>query len=259
MKEIVKNLEEAPSNIFQESCKHIQKVMRADPYRRFVSSPFFEKMVLFDYGEGNVDDGDVTLLLRSPERFEYFLQFLREELSPDKIEFCIAVDLFKVSQVNNSNNLQQEAKTLWNDFFDPEKRVYQLNLPKRVAEVISKQIVSSAANERTFDVARQLVAQTFEQNLLEKFKKSKFLINLCFSDDVSRSSKSIQVPPPLNPVSDINEDDLSQTQSENLSVGLNDDKTGETKVVKFSTNSPVTIRVDNLRDSLNSSNELEKN
>ena len=50
MEEIKKEMEKAPNDLFVESAKHVYKLMEKDSFIRFLSSPFFEKMVFFVYG-----------------------------------------------------------------------------------------------------------------------------------------------------------------------------------------------------------------
>ena len=56
MEEIKKEMEKAPNDLFVESAKHVYKLMEKDPFTRFLSSPFFEKMIYFVYG-GTTDQG----------------------------------------------------------------------------------------------------------------------------------------------------------------------------------------------------------
>ena len=130
---------------------------------------------------------DITILLRSPQKAEYFLQFLKEEFPPNKIEFFISCSVFKEAVSGGKQDILKEAETLWEDFFS-DKKVYTLNLPEEIVNQISQKIQQKQVTPNLFDEAKNYIFDSFPVDVIEAFTKSNHLVKLCFEDDLNRKS-----------------------------------------------------------------------
>ena len=83
-------------------------------------------------------------------------------------------------------DIQSEAKSIWEDFFG-ENKVYNLKIQESSLKFLEFSIKNNKASTKTFDEAKDNIIDDFLFNNLDKFKKSKYLIYMLYSEEALKT------------------------------------------------------------------------